>query len=240
MKIPLKITPDHIRDSIVQVYFESEIPYIPSIGYFHSYLLSMGYDYTSSQIKQSKSNEIDLSFLNHLFVSNSKGIKLNIHPNGSLIFNCISSYPGWSIYSEELERVINKLIEVGLIKSVTRIGVRYTSEFPDINILDNINFYCTTNISQENILNGKFNLEIQDKDCRVILNIVSNAPIMPFVNSTGNFISLIDIDVIIEKFKHSNTKEIMNIINNLHQKQKENFFTLLKEDFLNTLNPIYE
>lgn len=240
MKIPIKITPDHIRDSIVQVFFESEIPYIPSIGYFHSYLLKMGYDYTSSQIKQSKSNEIDLSFLNHLFVSNSKGIKLNVHPNGSLIFNCISSYPGWSIYSAEIERVIAKLIEVGLIKSVTRIGVRYTSEFPDINILENINFTCTTNITEEKILNGKFNLEIQDNECRVILNIVSNAPVVPFVNNTGNSISLIDIDVIIESFKLSVMQEIMKVINNLHQKQKENFFALLKEDFLETLNPIYE
>jgi len=240
MKIPIKITPDHIRDSIVQIFFESEIPYIPSIGYFHSYLLSMGYDYTSSQIPQSKNNEIDLSFLNHLFVSNSNGIKLNIHPNGSLIFNCISSYPGWSVYSQEIERVISKFIQVGLIKSVSRIGVRYTSEFPDLNILDKINFSCSTNIIQEKNVNGKFNIEFQDEECRVILNIISNAPVMPFVNNIGTSISLIDIDVIIENFKLTNASDILLQINNLHKIQKRNFFSLLKDDFLETLNPIYE
>lgn len=240
MKIPLKITPDHIRDSIIQIFFESEIPYIPSIGYFHSYLLSMGYDYTSSQMKHSKNNELDLSFLNHLFVSNSKGIKLNIHPNGSLIFNCISTYPGWTVYSQEIEIVISKFIEVGLIKSVSRIGVRYTSEFPDLNILDKINFYFSSNIIQDKTINGKFNVEFPYGDCRVILNIISNAPVLPFVNNNGTSISLIDIDVIIEGLKLAKVSDILNIINNLHEIQKINFFSLLKNDFLETLNPIYE
>ena len=241
MQVPVKITPDRIRDSIVQVYFESDIPYLPLIGYFHSYLLSMDYDFASGENNTNLNKiEVDLSFLNHLFVSNKHGIKINIHPNGSIIFNCIDNYIGWESYSSEIYKVLSKLMEVGIIKTVTRIGVRFTSEFPNINLLDNINFAVNYDLKNKSLNAGNFNIELTEDNYRIILNLVSNLRINnQVIQNDIASISLIDVDVIKDNLLLLNFNEVKETINQIHIKQKETFFSLLKEDFLSSLNPEY-
>lgn len=241
MRIPTKITPDRIRDSIVQVFFSSDIPYIPLIGYFHSYLLNNGkYEYIGD--RNSGKNEIDLSFLNHLFVNSEAGVKISIHPNKSIIFNCTENYIGWTNYEKEIETVLNQLISVGIIKEVTRVGVRYTSEFPNIDILEKVNFGYNHEIDGIKIKSEKFTIECSDDNFRVIINLVSNAQVNPFMNieEEVHTLSIIDIDVINEKISQSDVKEVMSTIFNTHEKQKLTFFNLLKNDFISELNPEYE
>ncbi len=243
MKLPTKITPDRIRDSIVQVFFKSDIPFLPLIGYFHSYLSSMSYEYISEVKEKEKKNIISLDFLNHLFVNTELGVKISLHPTKSIIFNCTGNYIGWSKYNIAIIDVIGKFIEVGLIREVVRVGVRFTSEFPNINILEKVNFDYHYQIDKEKIKSGKFNIEYLDENnCRVILNIVSNAPLNPFTDIKGKVdtLSLIDIDIIKEKFTHSDLNKIKEIIFDTHEKQKRVFFSLLKKEFLDELNPEYD
>jgi uncharacterized protein (TIGR04255 family) len=242
MKIPTKITPDRIRDSIVQIFFESDIPFLPRIGYFHSYLLSMNYDFVSGNSNNENSAEIDLSFINHLFVCNQAGVKINLHPNGSIIFNCISNYIGWSKYSAEIHNVLKKMFEAGIIKSVNCIGVRYTSEFPNINIMDNVKFDYVYDLGKKQVKSSRFNVELLDGQNRVILNLVSNAPIASFVAEEGivEKLSLIDIDVINDSLSITDVNKLQEEVFSIHEVQKSTFFNLLKEDFLKQLNPEYE
>ena len=55
----------------------------------------------------------------------------------------------------------------------------------------------------------------------------------------NNPISNIDIDVIMENLKISSIKELLECIEKTHLKEKEVFFNLLNEKFLDSLNPVF-
>lgn len=250
MKIPIKIQPDRIKDSIVQVFFTSDLPFELLIGYFHRVLIKEQFHYISQpniinqgliEKQQQANQEININ-LSHLFVNDKKTVKLQIHPNKSLSFNNISAYIGWAAYSEYIDRVLNTLINADLIKSVNRVGVRYISEFQNINILDKIKFNYDTSFPGSPITTSQSNLRWIDGDKRISMNIASGIPVHGIVNDKGlevEFISLIDVDVIKSDFDSIKLDSIIEIISATHNKQKEVFFSLLKEDFLNELNPVY-
>ncbi len=69
---------------------------------------------------------------------------------------------------------------------------------------------------------------------------MTNRQVFPPEYSKADFISIIDIDVIKDFSPIESSKNvILNKIDNAHTIEKEIFFTLLKNDFLKTLNPEY-
>jgi uncharacterized protein (TIGR04255 family) len=123
---------------------------------------------------------------------------------------------------------------------ISRIGVRYISEYPNFNLTSCINFDFSFGRPDIRSDNYSFRTEFKDKDRRYILNLVNSLPVIQGTAST-KFLSAIDIDVIKENISIDVSKgiEIIDVINELHQSEKELFFSLLKDDFLKTLNPVY-
>src|SRR5687767_12659912 len=143
MRLPSKITPDRIRDSIVQVFFKTEIPFEPLVGYVFSSLAELGFSYTNqepeSEFKKQRNTAIaPIIPLQHFF--SNEEVKILLHPNQSLIFNNIGQYIGWRSYSQVIQGALQSLVDNQVITEFGRVGVRYISEYPNIDMADNIDF----------------------------------------------------------------------------------------------------
>ena len=144
MKIPRKITPDNIKDSVVQFVFNPACPPELVIGRFENHLKDLlefkGGTPPSKQIfRLPDGNELNFGqfqagiFQGGFFLDKQESVKVTVSSN-TLVFNTFKNYPGWEVMLSVIKETIKIMFEAGIIESVQRIGVRYISQFDDIAI----------------------------------------------------------------------------------------------------------
>lgn len=250
MKIPKKISPDRIKDSIVEIRYNSSIPFEVAFGWFFK-SIDDSYNYSNrppglhknqlnSLIGAGVNQEIQIAFSSQYLFYNDK-MKVELQPN-SIIFNCLEQYIGWEQYIQEIKKFVKQLSEAGVIESFDRIGVRYISHYPEIDIRKCVKFSFTFGMPQVVSNSFGFRTEFIYDKLKVILNMNNNLPVV--LNNQINEIkplSIIDLDVIDDNIgiEANDLEALFAKIDFIHSKEKEVFFNILKEDFLQTLNPIY-
>ena len=245
MQVPKKISPDQIKNSIVEVKYTSGIPFEILIGYIFD-ALDNTFFYTNRPAPISNHQIIDGSFqigLGGQSVFYSDSLKLELKPN-SLIFNCLAHYVGWSNYMAEIKKALSQIREIKKIDNFFRIGIRYINEYPDIDIQNCTKFNFTFGIPAIQSETYQFRTEFIWDNYKVILNLQNKTPLInpssQGVISGIKQISIVDIDVIAENLAITELDMLFAEIENIHNKEKEIFFHILKEEYLQTLNPIYE
>ena len=242
MKIPKKITPDRIRDSIVEVRYSSELPYELIIGMFFS-ALDNSFHYTNRPLEAKPTSEAPLINNNltlrlgshNLFYNDL--IKIQLQP-GTIIFNCLNEYVSWSIYREQIKTVLSQLSSTDVFIEFTRIGVRFISDYPETNLDDCVKFNFSFGMESIESEQYSFKSEFKSEEIRVILNLGHSIPRQ--IGEKGMIpTSTIDVDAILNLSGTRNFEELIPLIDRVHDKEKEMFFTILKDDFLESLNPEY-
>ncbi len=249
--LPVRITPARIRESIVQVYFRSDIPVEPLVGYLYSILgqeFSMSYsnnpsfspDHISNEHSMPKGVSIQVG-PRYFFFNNN--VKIVLDHQGSLIFNCMDDYLGWSKYGEFIKAVLKSLMEKAIIKHISRIGVRYISEFANTDLLDKLKFKFSLAPIEGQYNSCSFAISWNSLPHLINLNLGNKLPIKPVLehpeHQVIDFVSLIDVDVILENVNIEYFDQFKEELDDVHMKEKEVFFSLLNPDFLLTLNPEY-
>lgn len=243
MKIPKKITPDRIRDSIVELRYRSEIPYEVLTGIFFQEIKDR-FKYSNRPLGQQQfpigvptlPQEITLSFGGISLFHNDQ-IKIQIQPN-SIIFNCVDQYRGWEHYKIEIFEALTSFHKCGII-AYSRIGIRYVSEYPHMDLADCVNFSFSFGLPSIKSDSYSFRSEFRIDHYKVILNLNNKLPIVMGSDKEIVPTSLVDLDVIEEKDDDDSLENIFNRLEQAHSKEKELFFQLLKESFLKSLNPEY-
>jgi uncharacterized protein (TIGR04255 family) len=243
MKIPKKITPDRIRDSIVELRYQSDLPFEVAIGMFYS-ALDDTYAYTNRPIETSTPNQVPLinnsltlRIGSHNLFFNDK-IKIQLQPS-SIIFNCLNEYISWSNYREEINKVLKQLLTTDVINYFERIGVRYISDYEKTNLLDCVNFNFSFGMDHIHSDQYSFRSEFHSDKIRVVLNLAHSIPRLVKEDSEPIPTSTIDVDAIFSIPNTSRLEDFMPLIDLVHNKEKEMFFSILKPDFLETLQPEY-
>jgi uncharacterized protein (TIGR04255 family) len=244
MKLPRKIDPDRIKDSILEVRFNSNLPYEIYLGQIYN-SLDETYTYTNRppigqkniQLPTDSSRELKLTFGAPVSLFFNDKIKFEIQ-QGSVIFNCVDKYITWEIYFPEVLKVLNQIFSSKCITSFNRVGVRYISEYPDTDIKSITKFDFSFGMPDILSDNYSFRSEYVKDNCRVILNLSSKIPSLN-TDVVRKTISIIDIDVIKDNLEILDLESIVEIIDSCHNLEKVTFFKLLKEDFLLSLNPKY-
>lgn len=250
MKIPKKITPDRIRDAIVQVFFKSDYPYELLISYIHKAFIDLKYEYIQIQqpspvhptVNNIEGNIISQPIsvnLSPLFIDKDHEVRIQLQPTMSINFNIAKKYIGWDKYFEKIKAVLDVLHSNKISISYSRVGLRYVSEFNDMDISNKVKFNYNTSFPNWEIKGSVTNLRLEEENKTVILNIALNHPVTNPQNPSLQFVSLIDVDVIQEYFSTTDLNHFLSIINSCHDKQKEIFFSLLTPEFLNELKPEY-
>lgn len=244
MKLPRKIDPDRIKDSIVEVKFTTDLPYEIYLGQFYQ-SLDNSYYYTNRpplhqkniQLPVDELRELKLTFGTQLSLFYNGSIKFEIQP-GSIIFNCVDKYITWDLYFPEITKVLGQVYSSKCIKSFNRVGMRYISEYPETDIKSLTKFNFSFGMPEVLSDNYSFRSEYKKDNLRVRMNLSSRIPSMN-LDLQRKTISSIDIDVITGDFEIHSLDELFKLIDKVHSIEKITFFNLLQEDFLKSLNPIY-
>ena len=233
-RIPVRITPDRLTNAVVKIVVEDRY----SSSYLEEQLVSSYNrrhpDQELTQLKM-KSREGDgaprFFYANRLFRV--------IFTNSSIAFNIVSAYPGWVTYLGW----IDDFLSTGLELNYKGVLLMYISEYRNIHIFD------------EHVLDGNVILnhvpefagtELQYK-CNLhdfnnhgvigTANVkLTNAEIIQGMEGDK---SRIEITVSSTQI-NGNHDSLIEMMGKLHKHEKNLFYAMLNEEFVNTLNPVYE
>lgn len=154
---------------------------------------------------------------------------------------CISSkvpYVGWNKLSSRTIELINKIVDTKIINKVIRIGHRYVNFFEG-DIMDKLTI-SKPDIKKYNTNSILVRIDTNDKDNFIDTVQITNSATYKSPQ-TGEILSgsLIDIDSFKEYEDNYFLENIKEEINKVHQCEKNIFFSLLKEEFLESLKPSY-
>ncbi len=147
-------------------------------------------------------------------------------------------YIGWSSYSDVIFNVFNEVFNTGIIKAVTRLGVRYINFF-DLDVFKKINLGISINKNPIIYKNTLLKTDLVEFGFNNLLQISNNSK-RKLENRTVNG-SIIDIDTS-RDYGSGNVqyhKMFEDEINQAHIAEKNTFFKLLSDELLNELKPIY-
>lgn len=146
----------------------------------------------------------------------------------------VKDYTGWETFSGRIKDAFSKVEKLKIIKSVERLGIRYINFFK-LDIFDNINLRILMNDNRLNTLQTALKAEIQDDNFINILQIANKA--QATIQNEVITGSVIDIDTVSKDIGETFFGEMENLLEKGHNIEKKLFFSLLKKEFLSTLNP---
>lgn len=234
-RTPNRITPCPITEAVVELRFESGMPteLIPALIYnqFRKEFPTLEKLAVMELPAAIRDQDENLRFSPH-FRGKSKDFFLQIGPRAISIV-CPKEYKGWTLFSKQIEHVINGLKSLNIVDMSTRIGLRYISFFENTNIFEHIklDFSLTSSplTNARNILRTEFELD----GLLHVLQITNAALLNRKVSG-----STIDIDIVAEG-NNVLLKDIVGIIEKAHIAEKQLFFGILKEEYLAKFNPEY-
>jgi uncharacterized protein (TIGR04255 family) len=244
VKIPRKINPDNIKDSLVKVVVNPGCPPELAVGRFESHLGQLFEFYGGNTSIQNLNVQegIKLSsskrgiYHGALFLDMTKTIKVSVSPE-ALVFNTLRKYPGWETILPVIKETIGILFSKRIILSVQEIGVHYVSWFDNINILEDLKMSLNIDLAHKGITTNQVRSEYYEDGFKIILNLLNNVTVQE-VGLRSQF-SMIDIDVVKVIDSVTSIEDTIDNIDKAHFKQKSTFFSLLNSKFLETLKPEY-
>jgi uncharacterized protein (TIGR04255 family) len=247
MASPKRITPDSIREAIVEVRYLSPLPHelLPGI-FFEGF--DNDYTYTDRPLKPpvmfpgsvNSPQQLSIQIGKPSLMFNKK-ISIQFLPQ-SFIFTCLNQYIGWQDYQPEIEKALRCVYSTGKIQAFTRVGLRYITEYTGKHLQDITKFEFKFGMPEIESVAIAFKSEFAYESSKVILNLHDKVPVFASVGSNElrtAELSRIDIDVIKENLIINDTEEVLKVIEQVHETEKNMFFGMLKDDFLKTLNPEY-
>lgn len=236
MKIPKRITPDRIKDAIVEFRINYNTQYEIFFGLlFNSINKSDEYKY----IEQPNSIPLlDNSWTGSRYLFYNDRIKFHINKE-EVTINCYDGYIKWSNYQNEIDKILSLIGSLNITSNISRIGMRYVSEYEEVNLSEITKFKFTFGFPNINSSNYFFNSEFNFNGLVVLLNLRNLAP--SIIEDKKKNISFIDIDIINDGLDISliDKETLFPILNKMHDVENQIFFGMLEEDFLKSLNPEY-
>jgi uncharacterized protein (TIGR04255 family) len=235
MKLPKTITPCPIKDALLEIRFSTKMHPNAVFGLIYN---ALRHDFLNKveslpilQLPEAlRAADPNFRYKPHYKISNDT-IVVQIGPD-VLSISSFPKYIGWEAFSKKIISIIDKVEKIKIIDKVNRLGIRYVNFF-ESDIFTNINVKICIQEKNINYKNTVIRTEIGHKDFKSTLQIANNA----YNQTTAG--SVIDIDTFKENGLDDFFKQKETIINSGHTKEKELFYSLLKKEFLTSLNPEY-
>jgi uncharacterized protein (TIGR04255 family) len=231
MRVPISISPCPIIDAVIEVRFVANIDQNAVFGLLYN------------AIKEDYPGKVETQNVANLQPGKTEIVTSQVHKisNGQYVVQIghnvlsISSYPeytGWTNFHNAATNFLNKVHNVGIISEVNRVGMRFINFF-EKDIFKNVNLKTFINNNEITYKNTQFKTEMTHEHS------ISTLAIANSVEIKNTFGSIIDIDT----FQTKNLGQFFDckeeILTEMHNNEKELFFSLLKSEFIESLNPIY-
>jgi uncharacterized protein (TIGR04255 family) len=247
MSLPKKLNPDNLKDTLVEIRYARGIPQELMLGFASSILVPLGYQYLpvpNQNINIALDNNQQIAFG---LGSNNGGffikddIRIQFVAN-QIIFNCLADrYVGWEKYFQTISGIISVLFDKEAIRDFNRVSIRYISEFKNIDIYQGIKGTIDISNAGLKLDNSILRLADESNNLKTYVTLTNKARRISLSPQEQKIVeaSLIDINIY-ENFNPVSDLDILsNKLNQIHAKQKEIFFGLINNDFLDKLNPEY-
>lgn len=240
INLPKQLGKCPLVDALIEIRFSSLLDKSAVFGYIYGLIKDLYpgrvVNLPISQIPaQVRDNDPNLQF-KPLYRLDGKDTILQLGPD----VICLSSkmpYIGWENLSSTAEDIIKKLYDSGAIQQVLRLGHRYINFF-DSNIEDKLNMSVNF-VNGYNSLSMQIRSEVCDGDFINTLQYSNSAVYRPTPVSPEKKGSLIDIDTFRMYSDNYFLNNISEEINAAHTSEKSLFYSLLKESFIDELDPKY-
>lgn len=228
----IKLTPETLIDTLIEIRFTTEVPHEAIFGLIYSSLRDK-YNKVINSLPipmeiLSQNKALKYKVTQKMF---NESLSLGVGPS-VITFSCSSEYITWNKFFPSIKEDLEKIDSLRLFSSIERIGLRYISFFEghtsflektNININPNIDGYENKDMTFSTYLKGK-------EDFDSTLTIRSNVGIMK--NSEERNGGLVDIDIGYNlKFDYEKNS-LLNLIEKAHDEEKGIFLKILKKDFL--------
>ena len=235
MMYPKKITPNPLVSSTIEIRFKTESEYSSIFKLLFGRLSDKFPEFENSQLpKDIREKNPELKYYpDYIFSNTDYSISFN---ENFISYENITEYKLWDEYSSFYKEVLELILDSGVMNNIERIGVRYQSRF------DVDNFTSVIKESPSMKIDGlaedfvSYTSKIKNEEFDIFLRLKKDIRESSF-DSKENEGHLIDIDVFISNNVEKN--EIFNRIDSAHLILKKLFFGLLKDNFIQTLNPEY-
>ena len=155
-----------------------------------------------------------------------------------LTISVLGTYPGWSEFFSTIQSVYAKVVPLGVVGPVKRLGVRYISFFEG-NILDRLKLHLTIPGHEQIQSPVTIRIELPSGQFVNALSLANHTTLQQTGTNISRVGSIIDIDTSVVTETLNFSEQANELINGAHQSEKELFYSLLTDDFLAELNPEY-
>jgi uncharacterized protein (TIGR04255 family) len=239
-RLPRKIDPCPILEAVMELRFVPKRPYDHFPGLFHDKLkkkYSQELDLGVAQIPQIVRDQNPL--LAEAAYRRYVGAKFSVQVGPRMVglVTQRDRYPGWDEFWTEMSEVLDAVRRMSIVSETVRIGLRYINFFP-FNVFDKL--VLAVNIAGTPLLNPEtgFNTVFTNDGFKHLVQI-NNSSLIPAMNNTSSFGSILDIDTTSTIPIKNVFSEAKSLFSRAHASEKAVFFGLLKPDYLETLKPIY-
>ncbi len=240
MNTPIRVDNCPIIDSVVELRFSSNVHSNAVFGIVYNLLKEdypnvdkLGILQLPEQYRESNDS---LKYKPHYKINNGE-YSIQIGPCVFAI-GAPMPYAGWDGFSSTVFDLVNKLLDSEVTNKVERLGMRVINFFENEDIFSYINLNLEINNETPNLSNTVVRTQLQLNDCFNTLQIANSVSQKKEDAEVKG--SIIDIDTFRKYDDDFDFKQVFkDEIKLIHETEKEMFFSLLNEEFLRTLNPIY-
>jgi uncharacterized protein (TIGR04255 family) len=247
MSLPKRLNPDHLKDTLVEIRYAQGISSELMPGFASSILIPLGYQYLPAP-----NQNINIALNNNQQIAfdvggNGRGffikddVRIQFIAN-QIFFNCLADkYIGWKKYFQIISGIISALFNKKTVQGFDRISIRYISEFKNIDIYQGIKGAIDISNTGLKLDNSILRLVDESDNLKTYIALTNKAKRISQSPQGQKIIeaSLVDITVY-ENFNPLSDLDILREkLNQIHTKQKDVFFGLIRNDFLDKLSPEY-
>jgi len=224
----IKLTPDPISFSVVEIRFSPKIPLDVFFG-----MIYMNIKDQYPKIQKHKENKTNKLHPKYALLDESFAINIG---SNIISFASIRGYLGWKEIFSRIEDFFRKIDSLDIFDKISRIGLRYINFFEDItDISEHLKLDLSYNFdTPPPITNQITSSFIVENGILCTINIENNAENN---NKQG---SIVDIDCSFNTPISYDFKKILGYIDKCHIVEKDYFVKIIKQDLLNKYNAQYK
>ena len=236
--LPLRISPCPLIEAAVELRFQSELPKSAIFGVLYNalktYLPKVDKLPLAALPTELMENDPSLKYKALYQLSNTQGLQAKIGFDVVALF-APQPYPGWAAFSADIAHFIQLINQTGVVATWEKQLLRYINFF-DGDVFDKVDLEIRLGEQKHQSANLALRTEFQEDDYLKILQIANNVKVSTAIGEKQG--SIVDITCVYAKQTVLN-EDCRQPLDLAHQLEKQLFFSLLKTDFLQSLNPIY-
>jgi uncharacterized protein (TIGR04255 family) len=238
-RVPVRIDPHMLLETLVEVHYSTRVPAEVAFGDFYRALVP-DFEYIRPGPESSAIWAMQIQG-EPIFLGLDVVVRLR---DGHIAINCVGDkqkeYLGWSRYREVITEVLKRLHDTEQILGYSGISVRYVNSLPWGPMNEQLAIQLPPDLPGELVpQHTHFRVNLRHPDNFIVNLALGDSHRVPGHQGRR---SVFDVEVRWQSPSDPLTdlSPLLNHLDRAHQLEKDVFFGLLKQEFVDTLQPLYE